>query len=96
MEANSQPKVKLDELGYEILDIIFSYFSTNAALSDNYSVSNAGRGGLAYGETGTAGGSSSSSSSSYSSYQTQLDLLNFCMVSRRFYQVARWVVPPRA
>lgn len=93
MEDNQPPRVKLDELGYEILDIIFSYFSTNAALSDNYSVSNAGRGGLAYGETGTAGGSSSSS---YSSYQNQLDLLNFCMVSRRFYQVARWVDHPRA
>lgn len=63
-EETVHPRIKLDELGFEILDTIFSYFST-------------------------PGLGSNINDGGYSHYENQLNLLNFCHVSRAFYNVAR-------
>lgn len=82
--------IKIDQLGFEILDIIFSFFSTNI-------------GGRGFGG-GTSNNSNNNSiavassnrqqqqqqdAGTLSHYENQLNLLNFCMVSRGFYIVAR-------
>lgn len=85
--STTNTRIKIDQLGFEILDIIFSFFSTNI-------------GGRGFGG-GTSNNSNNNSiavassnqqqqdAGTLSHYENQLNLLNFCMVSRGFYIVAR-------
>jgi len=91
-DSTTSTGIKIDQLGFEILDIIFSFFSTS---------STKGFGGGASSNNSNNNNNNLASSNlqqqqdagTLSHYENQLNLLNFCQVSKGFYVVARWVRP---
>lgn len=74
-EEEEEPRITVNALSFEILDTVFSYFSTPGALSPSAASLQAG---LPAGDA-----------NAYSYYEAQQDLLSFCMVNKQFYQAAR-------
>lgn len=87
-DSTTSTGIKIDQLGFEILDIIFSFFSTS---------STKGFGGGASSNNSNNNNNNLASSNlqqqqdagTLSHYENQLNLLNFCQVSKGFYVVAR-------
>ena len=70
-----ESRITINALSFEVLDAVFSYFSTPGGLPASSGASQA-----IVGEAGNP---------YYSYYEAQQDLLNFCMVNKQFYQAAR-------
>jgi hypothetical protein len=68
-------RITVNALSFEVLDAVFSYYSTPGGLPRSTGAPQA-----IVGEAGNP---------YYSYYEAQQDLLNFCMVNKQFYQAAR-------